>query len=362
MNQWLQQGLIFSIAFSGVIAVAQVPKQAPSINPISPNNLTPNSLEQPSARRLKITITINSLDDLKVTEGDKVSKNQTLADRERERSNLEREKRQVLLAIAKIEQSPPPTLKTAPPITDLPSISFAEQEATAQQAELKFTQAQRNYNNALTLDPFITVKASVDFAKAAAEQAYRNVELQQRKLDTVNGLKNLPPEISIHETEKLKQKQTEWEKAKADYDLKVAEFEQVKGVRAQSLAELTNKVEEARAELELTQAKYRTAKEARRRDEYEHQITVARRAEEANQAAIALSQQNLEREFKLSQLKEQKSLIDEKINQIAIVKSPYDGIIKRIKTERQTDNNIIVELSLVTDTNNNGGAIISPEN
>ncbi|MFM7577793.1 MAG: hypothetical protein ACKN9E_01875 [Microcystaceae cyanobacterium] len=71
-------------------------------------------------------------------------------------------------------------------------------------AEMKFVQAQRNLTTTLSLDPFITAKAQVDQTKAKAEQATRDLENQQRKLDAVANLKNLPPEILQHETEKLK--------------------------------------------------------------------------------------------------------------------------------------------------------------
>jgi hypothetical protein len=113
---------------------------------------------------------------------------------------------------------------------------------------------------------------------------------------------------------------------------------------------MQNSVESARSELELVQARLRAAKEKRGREEYQHQIDVARRAEEANQAEIALSQQNLEREFKLSQLREQKARMEEKLEAIVVVRSPYSGIIKRIKTENQTNNTLKVTLSLIPTT------------
>ena len=112
-----------------------------------------------------------------------------------------------------------------------------------------------------------------------------------------------------HETERLKLKRTEWEKKQAEYEFRTAEYKQVEQQRKETIANLQNMVESTRSELELAQAKLRAAKEKRSREEYQHQIDVARRAEEANQSALSLSQQNLEREFKLSQLREQKARI-----------------------------------------------------
>jgi hypothetical protein len=106
-------------------------------------------------------------------------------------------------------------------------------------------------------------------------------------------------------------------------------------------------VELARAELEVTQARLRSEKEARQQAEYDYQIALSRRAEEENQSAIALANQKLEREFKLSQLNEQLSSTEEKLNAIAQVRSPYSGIIKRIKTQKQADNTLTVSLTLV---------------
>lgn len=315
-------------------------------NSSKPSDLSlSNSENQP--KRLKITLSIFDPQDLKVREGDRVTKGQVLSDRDLERKRLTRQRTSIIQAIAKIEQTPLPVLRPSVPLIGLPAISFAEEEAKVNQAELKFAQAQRNLTTALSIDPFITAKAQVDQAKAKAEQATRDLENQQRKLDAVANLKNLPSEIFKHETEKMKLKQSELEKAQAEYNFRAAEYRQTEQLRRQTLVDLQNQIEMARSELELAQAQLRAAREKRSRDEYEYRITVARRGEEENQAQIAASSQKLEREFKLAQLQEQLSATEEKLNAIAVVKSPYSGIIKRIKTEKQADNTLTVNLSLV---------------
>jgi chromosome segregation ATPase len=255
-----------------------------------------------------------------------------------------------LITINKIEKTPLPTLKIAPELRELPPVSFAIAESEIQQAELKFTQAQRNLQNALSYDPFITAKANIDKARAGIESASRAFQLQQRKLDAVNGLKGLPQEMLEHETEKLRQKQTEQETAQAQFDFYTAEYRQIESQRSQSIADLQSKVQLARADLEVAQARLRQAKEDREAAEYGHRITLARRAEESNQAAIAVANQKLEREFKLSQLNEQLSGTEEKLNAIAKVTAPYNGIIKRVKTQRQADNTITVLITLQPDS------------
>ena len=340
MNKLTLQIFIFILLGTGAIAVSSK----------SPDSLVNSQSAVNQPKRLKITLSINDPNDLKVREGDRVVKGQILSDRDLERKRLNRERMATLITINKIEKTPVPTLKIAPELRELPPVSFAIAESEIQQAELKFTQAQRNLQNALSYDPFITAKANIDKARAGIESASRAFQLQQRKLDAVNGLKGLPQEMLEHETEKLRQKQTEQETAQAQFDFYTAEYRQIESQRSQSIADLQSKVQLARADLEVAQARLRQAKEDREAAEYGHRITLARRAEESNQAEIAVANQKLEREFKLSQLNEQLSGTEEKLNAIALVKSQYSGIIKKVKTQRQADNTITVLITLQPDS------------
>ena len=350
MNKFTLQIFIFLLLGTGAIAVSS---KSPDLS-LSKNS----TIEANQPKRLKITLTVNDPADLKIREGDRVTKGQILSDRDLERRRLSRERMATLITINKIEKTPVPTLKIAPELRELPPISFAIAESEIQQAELKFTQAQRNLQNALSYDPFITAKANIDKARAGIEQAANEFQLQQRKLDTVNGLKGLPPEMLEHETEKLRQKQSQQETAQAQFDFYTAEYRQIEAQRSQSIGDLQNKVQLSRADLEVAQARLRQAKEDREAAEYGHRITLARRAEESNQAEIAIANQKLDREFKLSQLQEQLSSIEEKLNGIAQVKSPYNGVIKRIKTQRQADNTLTVTVTLTTESN----LSVTPEN
>ncbi len=337
---------LMAIFSTGAIAVAQVPNDKVS----SGKSSRSAPIEQQELRRrLKLTLTLTSLDDLRVKEGDRVGKDGILADKDRDRKRLEANKKATLMAIAKIEQTPLPVLQPAPPVTNLPVISYAEEEAAVQAAELKFTQAQRTLQQALSNDPFITAKAQVDKAKSEVELAYRKVELAQRKLDTIRGLKSLPPEMITHETERLKAITSEWEGKQAEYEFKLAEYQQVESSRKAEIARLTDGIELARSQLEVSQARLRAAKEARNTEEYQHRITVARRAEEENQAQISLSNQKLNREFKLAQLRENLNNVEEKLNAIAVVRSPVAGSIKRVRVNAQTDNTISVTVSIIPD-------------
>jgi hypothetical protein len=342
MNKLTIQIFIFILLGTGAIAVSS---KSPDLS-LSKNSI----IEANQPKRLKITLTVNDPADLKIREGDRVVKGQILSDRDLERRRLSRERMATLITINKIEKTPVPTLKLAPELRELPPVSFAIAESEIQQAELKFTQAQRNLQNALSYDPFITAKANIDKARAGIESASRAFQLQQRKLDAVNGLKGLPQEMLEHETEKLRQRSTEQETAQAQFDFYTAEYRQIESQRSQSIADLQSKVQLARADLEVAQARLRQAKEDREAAEYGHRITLARRAEESNQAAIAVANQKLEREFKLSQLNEQLSGTEEKLNAIAKVTAPYSGLLKRVKTQRQADKTITVLITLQPDS------------
>ncbi len=307
-------------------------------------------------RRLQIELAISTPDDLKVDEGDLVGKGDVIADRAKERSRYEFEQQQTELAIARIEASellPPPEPLPVAPIKPLPEANFDEEEARISTAEMKYRQAQRNYNSALSIDPYISAQADVNLYKSKVDQANRKVELSQRKVDAIAALKNLPPEVVTHEVEKLKLVQSEAEQALAEYQFKQSEFQNVKQRRVLQLEELAEKVDGARSDLELSQAQLREARSQREFQEYQHSIEVARRAEEANQAAIAYARQKQEyaqqlrdREFQLAQLRAKLSDINEKLTELAVVRSPYNGKITRIKTEKQTDNTLRVTVSL----------------
>jgi hypothetical protein len=348
------RSILLAVLLTAPIALAQ-PTSTTNKAPEAEINLIPSKSATP--KRLKINLSIANTNDLKVRQGDKVTKGQVIADRDGERSRLNRERRETLLSIAKIEQTPVPQLRISPPIREIPPASFAisrservaTEEAAIQQAELKFSQSQRNYQATLSNDPFITARANVDFAKAAIEQAYREVELQQKKIEAIAQVKGIPPEMLEHETEKLKEVRSNWEKRQAEYKFREAEYKQVEQGRTESISALKEAVESARAELEIAQARLRAAKESQNQREYEHQIAIARRNEEANQSAITVSQQNLDREFKLTQLKGRISSIDDRLSSIAVVRSPFAGSIKRIKVESQSDNTLKVTISLITD-------------
>lgn len=347
LNQWL-------ISVAGVLVVGVAIAQQPI--PV-PTQQTTVATAPASTRRLKIDINISTPQDLKVKEGDSVEAGQILADKDIERKRLTAQREQIKLSLERIKGEfipKPPAPQPVPPLSELPSISYAQEEASIKAAELALQQAQRNYELNASADPFIREIASRDMVRAKLDQSNRAVELQQRKLDAINSLKDLPPEIIAHETEKLKQKFSELEQSQADLNQKSAELENAKLLRSGNLKALSDAVAIAQANLALAQSRLVEARDKRARDEYEHQITSARRIEEMNQAQLTYSRQQQEysqtardKEFQLAQLTNQMAQVEDKLSTIAAIRSPYSGTIKRIKQQKQTDNSLSVELTLI---------------
>lgn len=342
---------------------------AQASSPLSPlSSPSPLSPTTPGAGRLvKINISVTSPEDLKVREGDTVSAGQVLADRDKERARLSAAKQQIELSLQKIEQAEllsPPKPLPVPEVAELPPISYKEEEAAISAAELALEQAQRNYELAMQTTPFIKQQATVEMAEAKVTAQGREVDLQQRKLDAIATLKNLPPEVSAHENEQLKRKSSEYEQRRAESNYAAAELKNAQEQRTAQLKTLADEVGKAQANVRLAQSRLDTAKTKRGYDEYQHSINKARRAEESNQFAQnqvrqqqEYSQQQRDREFQIAQLKAKLGEIDQQLGELSIVKSPYSGTIRRIKSAGQTNQNLQFEITLVVGS---GSSNISP--
>jgi multidrug efflux pump subunit AcrA (membrane-fusion protein) len=280
-----------------------------------------------SPRLHKINLEISEPSDLKVKVGDAVSAAQVIADQDQERRRLTLKKEELKLAIARVESqkiSPPQKSidpdkpKEVPPLEQLPPFSTTEHEAAINKAELELKRVQN------TLD------------------------LKQRQIDYLKALTGIDPAILEHESAQL--------------------------------TEIQTKLEVAQSELDLANGKLETAKNKRKQEEYQHSLDIARRVEEANQAQSFYQRQLAEnqinhqrqlstyekelrdRDYQLTQLKLQSSSIDDKLAQLAVIRSPYSGQVKRIKFVGQNDNKLNVELSLIVGSSTRDRGSTSPSN
>lgn len=258
---------------------------------------TPQTItaETDQARRFKIQLTLASPEDLKVKEGDTVQPGQLLADRTRDRQQLEAQKTQLLLQIKRLSVPTPGTVPAAPvpSVAALPAPSFLEQVAEVEQAKLKAEEAQRYRDN------------------------------QQRKLDLIESLPRaeVPEAVIPHEREMLAQ-------------------------RDRALAQ-------AFAAVQLAEARLSKAQKDREYLEYQHSLELSKRAIALQQQELQRQDQrqrqisqDQDREFKLAQLQAQLQTLETQLSQLSAIRSPYRGTIQRIKFEGQRDQSLAVELTL----------------
>jgi hypothetical protein len=98
----------------------------------APAELVPEA----QTERFKIRLTLSSSTDLKVREGDEITKGEVLADRTRDRTRLDAQRRQIQLRIAQLKQpiAAPLSAKPIPEVAALPPTSFLDEAAKVSQA------------------------------------------------------------------------------------------------------------------------------------------------------------------------------------------------------------------------------------
>ena len=275
----------------------------------TPSSSLPDDGEEPgSSRNLKISVTVSSPDEIKVREGDMVTIGQVLADRAKQREQLNSNKALLKLRISKLSV---PTIKPldrrpAPEISNLPAPTFLQQLTDIQAAELKLKQSQQKHNQ------------------------------QQRKIDMFSTLEtgSLPPQTIQHETEKLAEKQRD--------------------------------IDRTESELNAVKARLETAQQERRQHEYQHSLKLSERAVSIEQQELERHRQELEwdkqerdREFQLAQLQTQLDSIETQITLTAEIRSNFNGKIRKIKFVSQRNDGLSYELQLAI--NRDGKKRASPQ-
>ena len=316
MKDFINQLAIIGILSFGVyqfVGSSKPPAVTAQQSPIA-EVAAPVAALQQQGRLHKMTLQVSEPNDLKVKVGNNIAAAQIVADQDGERKRLNLRKDELQLAIKRIENqkiSPPeratdPTKpKPAPPMIPLPDISYQQYEA------------------------------AIEKAQNEAKQQEEVINLKRRKLDYLKGVDDLDPAIIEHEINKL--------------------------------SNLENELKSAKAEIDLGTGKLLSAKEARKQDEYQHQLNLSRRIEEENQALSFYQQQIAEnqinyqrliatyekesrdRDYQFTQLKIQLSSVEDSIARLAVIRSPYNGKIRRIKFTGQIDNKLGVELTMVID-------------
>ena len=108
--------------------------------------------ETTSPRRLNITVNVTEPDDLKVSEGEQIAKGEIIAYRERERTRLTAQQKQLQLSLDRLKAAsitPPAAPQKVPTVMALPPVSYLEHEAAVEKTKsaMPSAYAERNRIN-----------------------------------------------------------------------------------------------------------------------------------------------------------------------------------------------------------------------
>jgi hypothetical protein len=270
----------------------------------------------PKTKLHKISLQVTEPSDLKIKAGSTVSPGQIIADQEGERDRLQQKKAELTLAIERLKnqvitkpQKPlePLAPKPVPPLKQLEDISYQQYEA------------------------------AIEKAKKELDRSQAELALKDREIDYIKGIEGIDPAIIEHELA--------------------------------ASTQLEAKAKDAAIEVNLAEGKLLTARQERQQKEYQHSLDAAKRIEEANTAQsfyqrqvaenlIAYQRQSAdyekeqrERDYRLTQTALQLSAIDDSISKLSVIRSPYEGTVRRVKFTGQIDNKLGVDISIVVSVN-----------
>lgn len=368
-NNSIKSILITVIVFSVVLPFINGASKQPEIaSAQSDEELEePSSTPERNPRVLRFNLTVSSPTDLKVSQGDRINAGTIISERVAERSRLNADKEALKLSLKQIESRtiPDPISPTnIPTVKTLPPITYAEEEVNIKNATLAVRQAEEAFKSHQINMSAAPLEESSAVNRAAVEIATAERQLinQERKLEAVAVLKDLPPEVLSHEQEVLKQRKDELAIARANLEQSQAKLDVATVSKGEKLQDLAVALEKARADQQLAIASLQTKRDKRAYDEYQASITSAQRAEERNRAQNSyldqlakVQQQRREKDFQIMQVKSQIAAVDEKLATLATVTSPYDGTVRRIKFVRQNDSDLFVELTLAVSNTRDAG-------
>ena len=255
--------------------------------PIIENNIKP--------KRLTINIAIDSPDDLKINEGEKIRKGQIIATRDKLKNSLYKQLDDTKTAqkrLINLKPLPPNLPKEIPPLSVLPPISYLEFEA------------------------------DIEKNKTAIAFIEDEINSKNQEIKYLSSLPNLEEEVIKHEEAKLKK--------------------------------LKQKLTTKTKEYQLSQGKFETAKNQRKYQEYQAQLNKTRRIESINQQRLNYDRQMAIHKRELADYEIKLKTLNKEINEItnAIANStnsisPYSGTVRRVKFLNQSPDGIInAEISL----------------
>ncbi|NEO33191.1 MAG: hypothetical protein F6K36_22755 [Symploca sp. SIO3C6] len=268
---------------SGAAQTQQLPA------PVTTEQLT----ETNKPRRLQLNLNITSPEDLKVVEGQQVKVGEILTDRTKERERLIQQRQQLEITLDRLSIAPP-EINPPPPVPPMAQLPLA------------------NYSQELS---------SIALAENTLSTKQLAVKLQRQKVEQLQSLK-VPLIVIEHERAVLAQK-----------------------VQEQRRTEL---------ELEANKSKLKSSQSDRAYKEYLHSLEMSKRlidrakqvAEYEKQLLIRANQER-QREYQKAAVLAQIQGIDNAISLISQVKSPYAGVVRKIRWLPGNDNLLAVQLVIV---------------
>ena len=350
----------YILASIGSLAIAttslgQINITPPEVNPTPPNTELPDS-----PNRLKISISVDGPEDLKVKTGDEIREGQIIADRTRERQRLESQKQQLIISLTKVQSStitkPLPPL-TSPEIKPLPPNSYLEEEAAIARSKSSVAGMGEKINDKQQLTPYLISEkqAEVEAAQVPVTSVDREIELKRQEINYLKQLPELDPIILEHEQVKLGELLEERKVATSNYELARRNLEAFEIEQGNQLREIKRSHTDSVRKYQLSLGKLSTAKDERAYQEYLASVSAARRVEEQNQSLLSYQRQLGEyeqrvrdKDYQISQLKVRLNEVENNIANLSTIKAPYGGEVRRVKWLGQSsDGRLSVEVTLM---------------
>ena len=310
-------------------------------------------------KRLKIELDVSNPNDILVKEGQTVTANQLIADRQSERSTLTAQLQETNLSIEKLKaapkvsQVPPAGVKT---LTSLPpKTSYAEEQAQITAAAAKVSDLQRKYALAQAgAEATLIETQKVRGSKIALKQAQEKIAIHQQKIDALSTLDDIDEAVKEHEKVKLRELNRSLIEAQTKLDQEIATENIAKATRTSHLADVRFEITGAQRELQLAKSRLATAIEKRKQLEFDYQVKGMEHTQQAQR--IELERVKLQetsklashdREYQIAQLVLKKGQIQKQLATIGAIRSPSEGTIRRVKLVAQHGSLLRYEVALV---------------
>jgi DNA-binding transcriptional ArsR family regulator len=350
---------------SNSVAVAQTDKQSSQRKPSTQKQVDSlsESLRQrtptQSSKRLKIEIDVTSPGDLLVKEGQTVTANQLIADRQSERSTLTAQLQETNLSIErlkfapKVSPVPPSGIKT---LTSLPpKTSYGEEQAQITAATAKIGDLERKYvlAQAAAKTPLPETE-KVRGSKLEVKQAEEKIARHQQKIDALKTLEDIDQAVKDHEQVKLRELNRALIESQSKLEQDIATEGIARSTRSSHLADAQFQITETQRDLQLARARMVTAVEKRRQVEFDYQTKQTERGEQVERLELERVKlmetsklQTHDREYQIAQLMLKKAQVQKQLETIGVIRTPHQGTIRRVKLVAQHGNLLRYEVALI---------------